>query len=88
MIITEAVIHDGYIERQLMFISESAPIMKLRAVRGADGKYQPIVRDYATGVALAIGNIPSYTNPQDCLRAAQNIAINFITENIERVVPL
>jgi hypothetical protein len=87
MIITEAVIHDGYIERQLMFISESAPIMKLRAVRGADGKYQPIVRDYATGVALAVGDI-HYRNPLDCLRAAQNLAINFITENIERVVPL
>jgi hypothetical protein len=88
MVISHPEIHDGYIEQQLMFVSESAPIMKLRAVRGADGKYQPIVRDFTTGITLAIGSIPTYTNPQDCLRAAQNIAITFITENIERVVPL
>jgi hypothetical protein len=87
MLITEAVIHDGYIEQQLMFVSESAPILKLRAVRGADGEYQPIVRDYTTGIALAMGDI-FYTNPLDCLRAAKNIAINFISENIEKVVPL
>ena len=87
MLITDAVVHDGYIERLMCFVSESAPILKLRAVRTAEGKYEPIVRDYATSVALAVGNI-RYVNPKDCLRAAEHIAINFITENIERVVQL
>ena len=87
MIITQALVHDGYVERHLKFLSVSAPILKLRAVRGADGKYEPIVRDYATGARLVSGGI-RYTSQRDCLRAAEHLAVNFITENIERVVPL
>jgi hypothetical protein len=63
----------------MSFVEDSAPVVKLRAVLTAEGKYKPIVRDYNTGLALVVGMI-RYTNPQDCLRAAQNLAINFISE--------
>ena len=86
MIITAAKIHDGYVEQKLMFVSTSAPILKLRAVRNFKGEYEPIVRDYATGVRLVSGDV-RYVNLKDCLRAAEHLAINFITDNIEKVVP-
>ena len=89
MVITAAVIHDGYIEQFLCFTGDSASILRIRAVRGANGKFKPIVRDMVTGIALAVGGIPDgYDDPQDCLRVAQDLAIGFITENIEKVVPL
>jgi len=85
MVITVAKIDDGYVEQLLHFVSTAAPILRLRAVRDAKGQYIPIVRDYGTGSAMARGEI-RYTNPQDCLRAAKNMALSFITESAEKVV--
>ncbi len=86
MLITEAVIHDGFVEQQLSFVCGATPILKLRAVRNAEGKFKVVIRD-ANGMALVVLDAPSYANSQDCLRAAERAAVNFIIENLERVVP-
>jgi hypothetical protein len=87
MVITEPVLYDGYIEREMALVEDAAPIIKLRAVLTSEGKYKPIVRDHNTGHALVVGMI-KYTNPQDCLRAAQNLAINFMTERLNVIEQL
>jgi hypothetical protein len=87
MVITGASIEDGYIERIVSLLEDSTPVLKLRAVLHSDGKYKPIVRDFNTGMAVAVGNI-SYQNPQDCLRAAQNMAINFIETSLKGITQL
>jgi hypothetical protein len=87
MIVTAPEKQDGYVECQMSLVEDAAPIIKLRAVLTSEGKYKPIVRDHNTGHALVVGMI-KYTNPQDCLRAAQNLAINFMTERLNVIEQL
>lgn len=47
--------NDGYYESLVSVNESETPILKARAVKDGDGLYQPVIRDYKTGVLLDIG---------------------------------
>lgn len=47
--------NEGYYESLVSVDENKAPILKARAVKDCDGLYQPIIRDYSTGVLLDVG---------------------------------
>ena len=46
---------DGYEESIISFEENTTPILKARVVLQSDGNYLPLLRDYQTGVILAVG---------------------------------
>lgn len=69
---------DGYVESIVSIRHDLGPILKVRAVRNEAGKFEPVVRDYQTGIVVAASNLADDLN--STMKRGVNLAKGILAE--------
>jgi hypothetical protein len=83
MYYTKPTTEDGYVEVIVSLHKDTSPIFKLRAVLDAEGFYNPVLRDYKTGIFLD-GGYGATKIPNDGLKDCKELMKRYLQNNISK----
>ena len=80
MVASKPVEGDGYVEQIISLFPDSAPILKIRAVQNASGKFHTVIRDGMTGDLFDTGAYHYFTS-KEALDVVLIRALDFLRHN-------